>query len=249
MRTIFLVAALLVLTPGLALAQILEAEGRYWFPDLKSSAKIESDAIEGTRIDFEDDLGLDAEDMPEARLSLGVGSNRVRFAYTRASLQGDQTLQQDITFEGTTFNASTRVESDFEFHYGRVGWIWTPPLIPGLLRLGPMFEVKGFLADIELRAPAAGVRESATLPFVLPTVGLAAEVSPVSAVRLFAEISGLPAGDYGYLVDAEAGLRIVPIRFFTLSAGYRYFDVRAGDDEDFARLRLAGPFVGASFRF
>jgi hypothetical protein len=56
-------------------------------------------------------------------------------------------------------------------------------------------------------------------------------------------------GDFGHVVDAEAGLRFVPFRFLTVSAGYRVFDVRVSNDDDFATLTLTGPFIAASFRF
>jgi hypothetical protein len=68
-------------------------------------------------------------------------------------------------------------------------------------------------------------------------------------LQLFAEVSGLPAGGLGHVVDAEAGVRFVPIRFFTLLAGYRILDIRAEEGGDSAKLRLHGPFVGASLRF
>jgi hypothetical protein len=35
----------------------------------------------------------------------------------------------------------------------------------------------------------------------------------------------------------------------TLSAGYRVFDVRIEYGDDLAKLKLTGPFVGASIRF
>ena len=56
-------------------------------------------------------------------------------------------------------------------------------------------------------------------------------------------------GSLGHVVDAEAGLRFIPIRFLTLSAGYRVFDVRIDLDDDLAKLQLTGPFIGASVRF
>jgi hypothetical protein len=50
----------------------------------------------------------------------------------------------------------------------------------------------------------------------------------IPRVLKFGEASGLPAGDLGHIVDAEAGVH---------------------DGGDFAKLRLSGPFVGVSLRF
>ena len=74
--------------------------------------------------------------------------------------------------------------------------------------------------------------------------------SPLAWLDVFAEVSGIPFGDLGHVLDAEAGVRFIPVRFFTVSAGYRIFDMRVGkDDDSFAKLKLTGPFIGASFRF
>jgi hypothetical protein len=246
-KIVVLAVAVLLLGPGLAAAEVLELEGRYWFTDIKGSAKIEDDNIEGTRIDLEDDLGVDGEGMPELRFSFGLGGSRLRFAYTHVTFEGDKTLERNVTFSGDTFPAGTRVETEFDLHYGRAGWIWTPSIIPGVLRVGPMLELKGFLADVSLDSTA--ISESAKLPFVLPTLGAAGDFSFGDYIQVFAEVSGLPAGDYGYLVDAEAGVRVSPIPLVAVVAGYRIFSVRVGDDDDFGRMRLSGPFAGLAVRF
>jgi hypothetical protein len=250
-KLVILAAALVLLGPGLAAAELFEIEGRYWSPDLTGAAKLKSGSTPGTRLDFADDLGLEAEALPELRFSFGLGNSRFRAAYGYTFFEGDERLEETIIFEGKTFPATVRVESVVEFHYGRFGWIWTPAIIPGVLRLGPMLELKGFLADIRLdtRGLTPEVREEAMLPIVLPTIGAATDVS-IGSFQLFAEVSGLPAGDYGYLVDGEVGIRYeVPILPLALSAGYRIFEVRVGEDDDFGHLRLSGPFASLALRF
>lgn len=250
-KILLLAVSLVVLGHSAAWAQILEVEGRYWFTTLDASIRIDG-IFEGTRVDFEDDLGLDTEGLPELRVTLGLGPlGRLRAAYTRALFEGTERLDRTIVFDDTVFAATTRVESELELHYARLGWIWQFPLVPGILRIGPMVELKGFLADvsIETRDVTPRVRESADLGFVLPTVGAALDFTPHRAVHVFAEASGLPAGSLGHMVDAEAGIRVVPIRFLSFSAGYRIFDINVEEDDDFGKFRLAGPFVGASLRF
>jgi len=80
-------------------------------------------------------------------------------------------------------------------------------------------------------------------------LGLAIDWSPHPVVDLFAEVSGLTLGDRGHVVDAEAGVRVNLTRFFAIIGGYRLFEVRGEEDSSFARLRLSGPFVGATLRF
>jgi hypothetical protein len=249
-KIIVLVCFIIVLAPGAVFAQIVELEGRFWFADLKGSTRIEGSGIEGTNIDFDRDLKLDADPVPEVRLTFSTGfASKIRLAYLHADFDGSTTLGRTIEFSGTTFTANTRVTSEIELHYARVGWAWQFIALPGLFKVGPMLEAKGFLIDASIEAQGAGPRESARLPIAFPTIGVMANVTPHRTVDLFAEVSGVPLGDFGHVVDAEAGIRYIPFHFFSVSAGYRVFDVRIGDSDDFGKLRLFGPFVGASLRF
>ena len=251
MLTMLFVAALLILmAPDRTLAQIVDVEGRYWFADLDASTRIESGSIPGTRIDIGQDLDVGDENLPEIRLTLSTGLNgKLRLAYLQGSFDGDTTLGQSIQFSGTTFAANTRVESDLDLYYGRIGWTWQFPVVPGVFKIGPLVDLKGIVIDASVRSPGTGLRESALLPMAFPTIGAMLSVTPLAALDIFAEVSGMTLGGLGHVVDAEAGLRFIPVRFVTLSAGYRVFDVRIEHDDDFATLKLTGPFVGVSLRF
>lgn len=252
LQTVVLTALAVLLVQGVAFGQVVELEGRYWFTDLQASVKAKSASVPGTDINVHDDLGLKAADAPEGRLTFFAGSfSRIRLVYTHLNFEGDKPLSRTVTFEGSTFTANSRVVTEMEIHYGRVGWLWQPLTIPGVLKFGGLLEAKGFFVDASLRSRGVTpeVKQSVLFPLVLPTLGLALDLTPHRMLHVFAEASGLPAGDLGHIVDAEAGLRFVPIHFFSLSAGYRIFDVRVGKSDDFAKLRLTGPFVGASLRF
>jgi hypothetical protein len=246
-NAIALAAVLILAGHSVAIAQIVDIEGRYWFADLDASAKVKSGSVPGTRIDFDNELGVENENLPELRLTFSTGLNsKIRLAYLHGDFEGDRTIERSFQFAGKTFTANSRVESEMELHYGRIGWTWQFPLVPGVFRIGPLIELKGLVVDASVRS--SSIRESELIPMAFPTVGGMLNVS-IKSLDLFAEVSGLPFGELGHIVDAEAGVRFVPIRFFTLSAGYRFFDVRVGKDDNFAKLNLSGPFVGASLRF
>lgn len=75
------------------------------------------------------------------------------------------------------------------------------------------------------------------------------DVTPGRALNLFAEVTGIAAGNRGHFVDGEAGIRLTPWPFLTLGGGYQTVDLRIEDDPDFAELRDEGPFVGVNLRF
>jgi hypothetical protein len=243
---------LFVALPGVAAAQHIELDARYWRPDVSARAKIEGGSLPGTAFDFGSDLGIEDEPLADLRLSVFTGANsKLRLAYTHAAFEGDTIIGTPIQFNGTDYPAMTRVVSDLDVHYLRLGWIWQLPVIPGALRVGPVLEAKGFIVEATLKAPATTppLRETETLAIAVPTVGLAIDASPHAVVDLFVEASGLTLGARAYVVDAEAGVRVTPIKFLSITGGYRFLEVRGEEGQSFARLRLSGPFVGATFRF
>ena len=248
--TLILSALILLLAPERTIAEIVDVEGRYWFATLDASTKVESGSLPGTRIDVGQDLRVDDANLPEVRLTFSTGLNsKLRLTYLQGNFDGATTLSQSIQFAGTTFGASTRVESDLDLYYGRVGWTWQFNAVPGIFKIGPLLELKGVVVDATIRSPGTGLRESTVFPMAFPTVGGMLSITPIAALEIFAEVSGMTFGDFGHVVDAEAGLRFIPVRFVAVSAGYRVFDLRVSNDDDFAKLKLTGPFVGASFRF
>ncbi len=119
------------------------------------------------------------------------------------------------------------------------------------MKLGTLLEAKGFLVDISLDAPnlIPPVKESEEFVGGLPTVGFALDMNPHRIVNIFAEVSGIHAGEYGYFLDGEAGVKIIPIKNLSLLGGYRILNFKAEDDPDFAKLKISGLFVGATLRF
>jgi hypothetical protein len=230
----------------------VEFEGRYWITDLTAEAKVTEEGI-GTEIDFQDDLGLGDENFPEGRFTWYPGPNsKIRLAYTQIAYDGDKNAKRTIEFAGETYTVGTRVITDLELKYLRVGWIWEFINIKnGTFKCGTVLEGKVAWIDASLDAPnvTPAIKESENLWGGLPTIGIAAEINPHSIINIFGEISGMTAGKYGYFIDGEIGVKIIPIRNVSVIAGYRVFDIKAKDDPDFAKLKIGGFFSGLTARF
>lgn len=254
-KKILLALIILIFTPCLALGQkgpTLEFEGRYWIPDLSGKVKA-SKTFMDTKVDFKHDLGIKDENFPEARLTWYTGpKSKIRLAYTQAGFEGDENLGRTIEFGGQTYTVGTRVETDVKVRYLRLGWAWQfIDIGKGVVKLGTLLEGKGFWGKVSLEAPdlSTPVKESKKFLFGLPTLGIALDINPHKMVNIFGEASGLTAGNYGYVYDAEVGVKLIPVKFLSIIAGYRIFDIKARHSDDYAKLMFHGPFAGATLRF
>lgn len=252
-KRILLIVCFIILASYTAVAYgaLIEAEGRYWITDLTANAKVVESSI-GTDLDFKSDLDVKDENFPEARVILHTGENsKFRLAYTQVNYSGENTVTRTVEFAGKSYTAGTLVNSSLDIQYARFGWIWQFVNLFGKLKAGPMIELKAISADISLEAPNLSPKITESESFIggLPTPGFALDVNPLEAINLFAEISGLPAGDLGYFFDAEAGVKLTAISNFSLTAGYRIIDIKAESDPDFVKIKMTGPFVCGVLRF
>jgi len=230
----------------------VEFEGRYWITDFTAEAKVTESGI-GTDIDLKGDLGLKDENLPDVRFTWYTGpKSKLRLAYSQVAYSGDETIERTIEFAGETYTIGSRVITDFDVKYLRLGWVWQfINIANGRVKLGTLLEAKGALVDISLDAPylIPPVKESEKFIGGLPTIGAALDINPHKLVNIFAEVSGIYAGKYGYFLDGEAGIKIIPIKYVSILGGYRILDFQVEDDPDLAQLRISGPFVGITLRF
>jgi hypothetical protein len=227
----------------------IEIEGRFWFPELSGNIKATDDSIEGTNIDLKDDLGIEDENFSDIRLTCNLGSaDKIRLSYSQVEFSGEKDIVQTVIFEGQSYTSSTHVITNVDLDYLRLGWIHHF-IRNNALKLGSTIEAKMFFIDASLAAPAIAISESEKFIGGLPTLGIVFEVEPHRIIKVFAEISGLPAGSYGYLLDGELGIRLNPIENFSITGGYRIFSMKVEDDSNHAELEIGGPFLGGLFRF
>jgi hypothetical protein len=256
-KGLVLVACCLAFLGTSASAQVLEVEGRYWPASLTATVRVMGDSgqvpSDLATIDLKDDLGLKDKNLEDIRLALFTGPNsRLRVAYVKMDYSADQDVQRTILFNGQLYTVGTRVLTKLKLEYWRYGWIWEFVGGPySKVKFGTLLEAKRISVDAGLSAPqlTPPVNERKSFSQTVPTVGLVLDLNPSPAVNIFAEVSGISAGSRGHALDGEAGVKLILGRHLTLGGGYRYFNLEVKDDPDFAKLRNAGPFVGASLRF
>ncbi|MEW6184583.1 MAG: hypothetical protein AB1585_02450 [Thermodesulfobacteriota bacterium] len=253
-KTLWVIVGFGLLAASVVTAQEtpFEFDARYWFTTLSAETKFTQNN-QGTDINLKSDLGVGDKNFPYGRFTFSFNpSNRLAFTYTPVSYGGDSRLRRKVEFGGETYEANIRVVSDLKMHYMRLGWAYQfINLEGGKFKAGTLVELKGVQGEVSLAAPdlATPIDKGGSFYAVLPTLGLALDVNPFPYLNIFAEVSGLPAGKYGTMWEAEAGVKVIPFKNFSISGGYRLVDIEARNDPDYAKVKVGGPYLGLSLRF
>jgi hypothetical protein len=238
--------------PALLIGQnSVEFVGRYWIPQMGSRIRVESGGF-GTDIDARRDLGMPDTNFPSGGFTWQHGRTRLRFDYTPIDYSGDQTVTRTVLFGGRQYTVGTRVVSNLEVKHLQLGWAYQFISVrEGKFRIGPMTELNGFLMRGSLAAPnlTTPFEQVEDLKVGIPTVGLAMDIQPHPSIDIYGQVSGMKAGDYGHFVNSDSGVKLRAWKHLVLTGGYRTFNLNVNTSQDFAHLRLRGPFVGAGFRF
>ena len=243
-----------LLWPGISLAQETEKyhvalEGRYWYPKLDSTLKIVENNI-GTDIKAVDDLGFDQEKgFGEGRLQIKIFRyHKLNFSYIPLKWEGDKVITQNIQFSGQTYPAGTRVQSEMDVKMLKGGYEYE--FFGGWLGFfAATIEVLVVDACMRLNAPGSGIDRKEHRAIPIPMIGLNSRLHVGKYLDLTAKISGLPAGQYGYIYDLDGSLDINPIKYVGISLGYRFLGARAKYEDNLVKIWLTGPFASLNIRF
>jgi hypothetical protein len=242
---LFVTASLLLAAPRVGGAQelpppehyVLRVEYVRWFPSV--SGEVQKDASEVSRVDVEDDLGVEQKDVNEFKAAFRFGSrHKLRGAYNRLDYDGDVVLASPFIFDGTFFRGGTRTVTSLK------GTLWSGDYELDVLKggwgfLGLLIGARFLDVDAVIVQPEEGLRETGTLRAPVPVLGVSGRVY-AGRLSLSAEVSGLTIGSRGTFYDAEGYARYHVTDRLALGGGFRLFSVRGEDDSDFIRLRQHG---------
>ena len=230
--------AALACVPGTATAEVTSDKawldvGGFW-------AKIDSDlqldnttlGVEGTRIDFENHLGLDdSRALPKISGGVRLGSRfRVEGDFFRLGRSGELAIEETLKIDDTVFPVGALVETEFDTDVYRIALGYS------LVRndrgeFGVSAGAHYSRGKFEITATALGVtlEERRSKSFPLPNVGVYGNMHLFGPVSLqgSADVFKMKYGNYkGSLVDAQLGLEARIIRNVGLGLGYRYAGYR-----------------------
>ena len=229
----------------------IEFEARIWAPDLSGKGLV-GDFIDGTEIDLEKDLGLEAGEILEGRFTWQpMKALMFRVAYARMDLSGDARVERDFEFDGIVFPIGIQVESSLNIDYARFAAAWLFPLGEDF-RIGPIVEAKGLYADASIVGRLLSLeirRGEKDFAAGFGSAGLILDYKPIPTLHLFAEGTIDVGVSEGGATDIELGIKFFPLKLLSVSGGYRVINIEYSDDPDYAEVDLSGFFLGASVRF
>jgi hypothetical protein len=206
-------------------------------------------AAGGTVFDLEDTLGIDPDvNTPGidgfARIAL-VG--HISFSHFRSEADGSARLEEALEFDGETFLAGERVETDLEMSRSKLLFGYNL----GLKVVNIGFLGGAHLVDLNARISGPGREEEEDLRLPVPAIGISVGVHPIKWLAVHGELSGFHITVSGFrtrLLDGFAGVDFLLASKIGLSLGYRYFLLDAEDDSEGDSVDLAqrGAFAGLS---
>ena len=86
---------------------------KYGNSSLDGNVSVNTEAVNGTKLDYSDDLDLDKTiGTPEFEVRLKLGVSSIVGSYWQGSFKGSATLTNSIDYAGVTYNADEKIESE-----------------------------------------------------------------------------------------------------------------------------------------
>lgn len=197
----------------------------------------------GTKSDLEDAFGFEEEFPISGRVKLDLPV--IPVIYVMATpLEFTGEVNGTITFNGEDF--TTGADSKLRFDQYDLALYYGVPFL-GLATLGSVHVNAGInirVIDVEGEVDT----ESMSMTIPLPMLYVSADVSPIDAFAIEAEVRALSVG-YGSVLSAIARLRLNALGPFFVTAGYRYEDMSVDKDDFEADIKISGPFAEVGLAF
>jgi hypothetical protein len=243
--TAFCALALLLLWAMPAGAFEIGARGYYWFPTFKTDMKSDGAAKPGTEINLKDNLDMGTKAFPAVEVFGGLGRSHLGLTYTPINYSGSTTLASKIDFNGQTFAAGTKVDSDLELRMLDLEYRFTALNMENILAgfsLDAIGQIKYIDGEGKISA-ANGTEGKHTLKLPIPMVGVGAHVGLLlNLLEARAKITGISYSG-NYLYEALADLSLTPFPLLDIHAGYKVIRVHLDRDDFFLNANFAGPYV------
>jgi hypothetical protein len=236
----FLISGLL--TPAFALE--FGVRGYYWYPELKSTLRLDGNGVQGTEFDLKDTFGFSNKGVPSVEAFAGVGSHHFSFMYTEVGYSGTGNVTSPINFGGKSYTGS--VSGDFNFRMMDFDYMYDVVSLKNILAgfaIGVIGKVKYIEGEAKLNNTANG-ETTQTFRLPIPMVGVGANLGILANIlEARAKVAGMGySGNYVY--EGLADIGVTPFPFIDIRGGYRILKFKVDSISDVtADTTFQGPYV------
>lgn len=228
-------AAASIAIPGTASAEVTSDKGwidigGFW-ASIDSDLRIDNTAlgIEGTRIDFEGDLGLDSSrTLPKVTAGIRLGPRfRLEGDYFRLGRNGELVIDETLRIDDTVYPIGATVRTKFRTNIYRIGVGYSLVRTDkGEFGVSAGVHMSKGKFNIQANGPGGSLlEEGRNKSFPLPNVGVFGNVHLFGPVSLQGNLDAfkMKAGNYkGTLIDTHVALEARVLKNVGIGAGYRY---------------------------
>lgn len=243
----------LVCVPFSAYSLEVGVRGYYWFPELDEDITVDEGDVLGTKIDFEDDLGMDNEDYPMVEAFVGFGNHHLSVSAMQVDYSGSETLTTQMVFKGETYAISENVKSSFKHDMVDAEYQYDIIDLENILAgfsVGVIGKIKWVDGEVEIKlitTPTSSKKEKFSAS--IPMVGVGVHVALIADI-LEARVKATGIGYSGNtLYDIMGDISFTPFPFVDIHGGYRiiHFDIDIDDVE--LNYDMSGPYAAVSVSF
>lgn len=257
-KRLWIVLALLALTPAGARALEFGVQGAYWYPDFSADVSVDGGGSDGTEFSIKDDMDVDKEGFPSLRAFVGLGSHHLSLAAMQIKYEGAAVQTKDINFGGIPINFGDYADFTLEYTMIDAEYRWDLIDLENVLAgfsLGPVIGAKLFDGYAEVTAtdfsaiPPTRQTKKEEFTAIAPLVGAAVHIG-ILADLLEAQVSLKGIGYSGNrLIDGAAEISFTPFPFLDIAAGYRIVELDIAYDDVALEMSQAGPYIALAVSF
>jgi outer membrane protein len=243
----------LLCVPFSAYALEVGVRGYYWFPELNGDVTVDEGGTLGTKIDFEDDLGMDDEDYPVVEAFVGLGDHHFSVSAMHIDYSGSETLTESITFKGEIYAVNENVKSTLQYDMIDAEYQYDVIDLENILAgfsVGVIGKVKWVDGEVEIKStttPTLSEKETFAAP--IPMVGVGVHVGLIADI-LEARVKATGIGYSGNaLYDVMGDISFTPFPFVDIHGGYRIIHLDVDVDDVELNYDMSGPYAAVTISF
>jgi len=231
----------------------IEAAAGLWFPSAKIAVSSERFGIEGTTIDFKNDLGLTDKKFTDLRLVLKPSTrSKFRFEFIPVKYEQSATLRKDIVFNGIRYRIGLPVNSLLEWKAYRLAYEFD---FISNDRGFAGFVVEAKYTDVKVDLASSLATEFAHARAPIPALGGIGRVYVVPNISITGELTGFKLPDElikntrAHYVDFDLYGTVNLTNNVGAQFGYRSLDLGYAVKSDIGEMVLKGIYLGIVGRY